>query len=189
MAHPPVPESRLRFHDAALDLLAEEGFAGLKLARLCRRVGVTTGAFYHVFDSWSAFTEELLEHWYRERTAEVAERCAAVTDPGARLDLVLTEALALRHRAESAIRTWAGVDPRVRTVQERADRERIALVEDALLALTGDDAVAHRLARASLYVLVGYEQVTGEPDPEALFWALGHLREVADAEARGARRS
>ena len=173
-------EAHLRFFDAALDLLDEEGFSALKLSRLCERIGVTTGAFYHSFPNWSHFTRRLLDFWYQERTAEIGARAHAETDPARRLDLLIEEAMGLRHRAENAIRVWAGVDPRVRAVQDRADRDRIEVVAEAFVAINGDADFSLRLARAAFYLLVGYEQVSAEQDPDALQWALRTIRGLVE---------
>lgn len=175
-----VNESHRRFFDAGLDLLGEEGYSALKLSRLCDRVGVTTGAFYHAFDGWSDFTDRLLEFWYQERTADIGAQAQAETDPSRRLDLLIQVAMGLRHRSESAIRTWAGIDPKVRAVQDRADRDRIEVVAEAFVAVNGDPDFSLRLARAAFYMLIGYEQVSAEQDPEALQWALRVLRSLVD---------
>ncbi|GAA4119414.1 TetR/AcrR family transcriptional regulator [Nocardioides fonticola] len=176
-----VSESHRRFYDAALDLLAEEGYGALKLSRLCERLGLTTGAFYHAFDGWADFTDRLLDFWYQERTADIGARAHAEPDPARRLDLLIESALGLRHRAESAIRIWAGIDPRVRAIQDRADRDRIEVVAEAFVALTGDPDFSLRAARAAFYVLIGYEQVSAEQDVSALQWALRSIRALIDA--------
>lgn len=174
-----TPEQQRRFFDAALDLLGEEGYSGLKLTRLCRRLGLTTGAFYHSFAGWRAFTDALLEHWYAERTLAAAERLRDEPDPARRLDLLLAAALDLRHGAESAIRVWAGVDPRVRDVLDRADRDRLDLTAAAFADLTGDPARARRLAQTALALLVGHEQLGAVQDPDTLAWALRAIRRLA----------
>lgn len=174
-----VSEAHRRFYEGALDLLGEEGFGGLKLTRLCRRLGLTTGAFYHSFTSWPDFTEQLLEYWYRERTLETGARMLDEPDAHRRLDVLIAAALQLRHRAESGIRVWAGIDPRVRAVQERVDRERVEIVAEAFLGVTGDADYSQRLARAAFYVLIGYEQLSAVQDPDTLVWALRVVRGLA----------
>ena len=59
------------YFQAAFELLAEEGYGGLKLGALCRRLAITTGSFYHHFAGWPAFVDGLLAHWEAEQTERV----------------------------------------------------------------------------------------------------------------------
>ena len=44
-------------------LLAEEGLSGIKVDRLCARMGVTKGSFYWHFTDLPAYMEALAERW------------------------------------------------------------------------------------------------------------------------------
>lgn len=175
--------TKIRFFDAGMEILAEDGYGSLKLAPLCRRVGVTTGAFYHSFDSWHDFTRQLVNTWHTDRTLLAAELARAEVDPEQRVEMLLRVGVSLPHSAEAAIRVWAGVDADVGAVQKSVDRERLAAVTDAFLALTGDPEESADLARAAFYLLVGFEQSTGERDVAALERFLRTLQERALAHA------
>lgn len=183
----PVPvqndRTKGRFFDAGMDILAENGFGSLKLASLCRRVNVTTGAFYHSFDNWQDFTRQLVEHWHTERTLRTAELARAEVDPEQRVEMLLRVGVSLPHSAEAAIRVWASVDPEVAKVQHDVDRERLAAVTDAFLAMTGDPEESADLARAAFYLLVGFEQSTDDHDTVALERYLRDLQQRALAFA------
>ncbi len=45
--------TREAYFETGLEVLADLGYGGLKLAEVCNRLGVTTGSFYHYFASWS----------------------------------------------------------------------------------------------------------------------------------------
>lgn len=152
------------FFDAAMRLLAHEGRAGLRLAPLCRAVGVTSGSFYHHFGSWDGFVDALLAHWESTEThrlVEIAEREAAT--PG-RLDVLKHLALTFPHEAEAAIRAWAHGDATVAEVQRRVDGERRRVVATTLTALEPDPERRERLATLALAVLVGHQQRLGPVD-------------------------
>ena len=51
-----VVAARESFFETGLEILAELGFGGLKLAEVCGRLGVTTGSFYHYFRNWNNYT-------------------------------------------------------------------------------------------------------------------------------------
>ena len=168
-----------RFFVAAMEILAEDGYGGLKLADLCLRVRVTSGSFYHHFDSWQDFTRQLLENWREERTLRVAELARAEVDPAERVELLLRFGVSLPHSAEAAIRVWSGVDPFVAEIQESVDRERLDICTQALEALTDDPNVASDLALAAFYLLVGFEQSTVDRDARELERFLRILQDRA----------
>jgi AcrR family transcriptional regulator len=172
-----------RYYVAGLQILAEDGYGGLKLAPLCARLGVTTGAFYHSFDSWQDYTTRLIDHWHTERTTRTSELARSQGDVDERIDLLMQAGISLPHSAEAAIRVWAGIDPAVAAVQEDVDRERLVAVTEAFQALIGDPESAAMLARAALYLLIGYEQSTGAHDVATLEWSLQQLRALATAMA------
>ena len=168
-----------RFFAAGMEILAEDGYGGLKLADLCLRVRVTSGSFYHHFDSWQDFTYQLVEHWRDERTLRLVELARAEVDPAERVELLLRFGVSLPHSAEAAIRVWSGLDPFVAEVQESVDRERLDITTQALEALTDDPNVASDLALAAFYLLVGFEQATGDRDARELERFLRMLQDRA----------
>ncbi len=109
MARTATPET---FFDAAMRLLAGPGLPALRIGRLCREVGVTSGSFYHHFGSWDGFVAALLQHWAAEEVDRPLElvRRAQVDDPVERVTLLKGLALTIPHDAETAIRRWAGTD-------------------------------------------------------------------------------
>jgi AcrR family transcriptional regulator len=176
---------RGRYFGAAHDILANEGYGALKLAELCDRVGVTTGAFYHVFASWQVFTSAFLEDWLRERTKLTAELTLRLSDPVDQMETLLEAALGLRHRSEGAIRVWSGVDPAVAKVQAAVDRGRYALVLEVMKHAVGG-RIASRYARWGVNVLVGYEQATHPQTVKDLRWQFEKILQSALEERRSA---
>src|SRR3954466_1718228 len=57
---------------AALDLLAEEGPGGVKIDRLCVRLGVTKGSFYWHFTDLASFLAAVADRRGRGRDARQA---------------------------------------------------------------------------------------------------------------------
>src|SRR5258705_10785049 len=105
--------SRESYFEAGLDVLSDLGYGGLKLAEVCKRLGVTTGSFYHYFTSWRAYTAELVAHWVDARTMQVVEAGRAEPDPGRALDTPIQGAFTLPHGAEAAIRVGSSAGPEV----------------------------------------------------------------------------
>lgn len=160
---------------AAYAILADDGYSGLKLANLCDRLNVTTGAFYHNFRSWKEFSRQFLRHWHVERTTRLIELAAREDDPAARLKLLLDTATALPHRAEAAIRVWSTLDPEVATVQHSVDVERLQISIETFKAMSFDDDAARRRAAMGLYLIIGHELAGDVGGADALAWSLERL--------------
>jgi TetR/AcrR family transcriptional repressor of nem operon len=69
----PRPSRKRDFLDAAVTVVARQGFSSASLRALCDAADVTKGAFFHHFPSKEAFAAELLEHF----SASVDEALAA----------------------------------------------------------------------------------------------------------------
>ncbi len=166
----PTLVTREDYFGAATDILSEEGFGGLKMTALHRRLGVSSGSFYNYFQNWDDFVRGFLEDW-TVRTNDIADR-AATADSFERLELLRRLTRTVPHRAEAAIRTWAAMDPAVAAAQRDVDARRVALLETALVQVTGDAELAGLLAESALSMIVGWQQLSRPFDAEKLDWML-----------------
>jgi AcrR family transcriptional regulator len=166
----PIVAARASYFEAGLEILADRGFGGLKLAELCSRLGVTTGSFYHYFSGWNAYTRELLGYWRQDRTVRLIEVIRAQPDPRRRIQAIIDVALALPHGAEAAIRAWSSVDAEVLDVQREVDQERFDVIFEAAFDIVGDALQAQTYASWAVYVFVGYEQATLPREAKMFEW-------------------
>lgn len=173
--------NREGYFETGLEILADRGFRGLKLAEVCRRLGVTTGSFYHYFPNWSDYTRQLVEHWHQDRTVRLREMFSTEPDPRRRMAVIIREVLALPHSAEAAIRVWSSVDPDVRRVQIEVDRERFDVCREYALEIVGDARQAEVFASWAVYMLVGYEQSSMERDPAVYQWISNQILDALDS--------
>ena len=178
---------RDRFFEHGLQILGDEGYAGLKLIPLCESLGITTGAFYHSFANWKDYTDQLLDNWHTEQTTRLIEIAERTPDPIERLEVLLDLTVELPHRAESAIRAWSIADSHVATIQKSVDQERHNVVYPAFLELVGDPELADHFSRAGIYLLVGFEQAESQRRTESLVWALNQLKDAAASRREGNR--
>jgi AcrR family transcriptional regulator len=173
--------SREAYYETGLDVLSDLGYGGLKLAEVCSRLGVTSGSFYHYFESWSSYTIQLVEHWRQFSTNRLVESMRAERDPRRRIDGLINIGLNLPHGAEAAIRAWSSVEPEVYAVQVEVDRQRYAIMRESALEILHDQRQAQLFANWGVYLLVGYEQATLPPDKAGLKWIVGQLLDALDA--------
>ncbi|GAA3542850.1 TetR/AcrR family transcriptional regulator [Amycolatopsis ultiminotia] len=154
--------TRQQYFDAALALLAANGFAGLNVGRLCGELGVTSGSFYHHFGGWPGFVGSLLEFWEQRQVRILAEGHFGTEGPEADFAALMDLTLGLPHQAEAAIRAWSMNDETVRAVQKRVDEARVGTVGRAVQGLVGDAALAGTLTSLGLAMLVGHQQLLAE---------------------------
>ena len=135
--------------DFALTTLAREGFAALKADVLARKLGVSRGSFYWHFADVEAFHAAILKHWREvaaERIIAEVEASAGGENP---LQLLLRRVFVERLALESAVRSWANVDPAARAAVRAIDRRRIRYVQ----GLLGSSGLSPDVARARAQIL------------------------------------
>jgi AcrR family transcriptional regulator len=174
--------TRESYFDAGLEVLADLGYGGLKLAEVCNRLGVTTGSFYHYFASWSAYTRALIDHWMQARTVSALDAIRAEPDSRRRIDALIQESLALPHGAEGAIRVWSAIDAEVCAVQAAVDRQRCDFLVESAFEILRNEHQAQVFASWALYLLVGYEQAALPPrDDGDIEWIVAQLLDALDS--------
>lgn len=180
-----IVSSRAQYLDVGLEVLADVGYGGLKLAEVCRRLGVTTGSFYHRFDNWQEFTSELGRYWVDTQTEQLIYQLWEEPDPRRRLEQLAGMLLTVPHRTEAAFRSWAAVDPEPRALLAAVDRRRFDNIVAVIGRVVPDARSAQLFASWAMYLLVGYQDVLIARDPDALAWAKGQILQLIYAQAPG----
>jgi AcrR family transcriptional regulator len=156
----PIVAARVSYFEAGLEILADLGFGGLKLAEVCSRLGVTSGSFYHYFTGWGAYTSDLIAYWRQDRTVRIIDVIRSQPNPRKRIESIIEVALSLPHSAEAAIRAWSAVDPEVLAVQREVDQQRFEITYESAFEIAHDEAQARAYANLATYLFLGYEQTT-----------------------------
>jgi AcrR family transcriptional regulator len=159
---------------AGLTAVADNGPEGLRIDRLCRRLGVSKGSFHHHFAGAGDFKQTLLaayEALVVEALNQAIEHTAA-DNPKAAL-AGLTAAVSSRDSfyrpdLEVAMRAWAFSDPEVRAVQERIDQRRLESLQGIWSKILDDPAAAHTAALLPYLVGIGASLVQPPTPPEQL---------------------
>ncbi|MEV2270017.1 TetR/AcrR family transcriptional regulator [Nonomuraea africana] len=149
--------------EAGLTVLSEEGAPALTIERLCARLNLTKGSFYHHFRGMAGFKTDLLKHFEAEHTGRYIDGAeSAGASAQAKLDhlanLVLDDKGA-SYDLEIAVRAWALQDAEVHALQRRVDQLRVDYVRSLWRELGGREAEAEPMARLLYLVLVGAQQV------------------------------
>lgn len=144
MERPPSSERRKRrrfnresWLEAALEVLAREGNASLRVEPLSHELDVSKGSFYWHFESRDAFLHALFEHWAERYTRRVkAESESAGGDARHRLRTLVT--LVLREdlsRYDSAFDSWASHEPSIAARVREVKRFRWRYIRSLLAEL------------------------------------------------------
>jgi AcrR family transcriptional regulator len=147
-------------------LLAQEGLSGIKVDRLCARMGVTKGSFYWHFTDLPAYMEALARRWGEVRdSARAAFGELEQLAPAERLHQMMELLVDPRQwTLERAVREWARSEPKVaerlRQSDEWVNRAVLKAFRDA--GFSGADAEVR--ARGMFYAGVGFLHVAGERD-------------------------
>lgn len=129
--------SREAWLDQALQVLARDGNAKLRVETIAAALGVTTGSFYWHFTDRDAFLESLVMHWGVTMT-DIA--ISQMNDLGgsprgrikALMDFVLRNDLA---RYDVSIRAWAAQEPKIRPIVAAVDGRRMDYIRSLLVPL------------------------------------------------------
>jgi AcrR family transcriptional regulator len=160
--------------EAGLAAVVDDGPNGLRIDRLCRRLGVSKGSFHHHFAGAGDFKRSLLaayEDLVVKALDQAIDQTKAATPQAALAGL--TAAITgtpsfYRPELEVAIRAWAFSDAEVRAVQERVDRQRLASLHGIWSKILDDPAEAHTASLLPYLVGIGASLVQPPIPPDEL---------------------
>ncbi|MEC3982368.1 TetR/AcrR family transcriptional regulator [Amycolatopsis sp. H20-H5] len=181
----PASVSRQQYFETALDVLAESGFPGLTIGRLCAACGVTSGSFYHHFGGWPGFVVALLEFWEDRQALLLRELAFGTGGPEADFAALMRLTHGLRHRAEAAIRAWAMNEETVRAAQKRVDEARLKTVGKVIGGLVGDAVTAKVVTAFGMAMLVGHQQLASAGEDTDLGELLDEYTRLVHSHAPG----
>lgn len=132
-AKPRAPRAQLdrkEWIEAAIDVLADQGVAGLRVEVLAKSFGVTKGSFYWHFKDRQDLFDAVLQTWREGRIRDIDKQTSAA--PGKereQLAHVIDVYSANRNRKgisiELAVRDWARRDAQTAAVVEEVDTYRL----------------------------------------------------------------
>ncbi len=115
---------------AAMEVLAREGQAKLRVDRIASDLGVTKGSFYHHFENREDFVASLLAYWSSAFTDWVIGEVKGIDGPASEQLLKLMHIIQREglDRYDSAFRSWAAQDPSVAKEVKKVDLVRYKFV-------------------------------------------------------------
>ena len=168
MANGPTAAGRLSADDwiqAGYAILAEGGLEGLKIDRLCGRLGVTKGSFYWHFKDMAAYRAAVVEAWAQLRDRDRSHfGDLGHLPPRDRLAQMMGSLLGERQwTLERAMREWARTDPAVAESVHTADRLVLSAVRQAFLDAGFQPDDADMRANATFAAGIGFLHLADAP--------------------------
>ena len=146
---------------AALDALAVDGVAGVRVDVLAKRLGVTRGSFYWHFADRDALLTAALDEWERTITTGIIERLETLPSPSDRLRAIFELAYFTpesANRVEPALAADAD-HPIVAPVLWRVTAARLHFLTALFADLGLDPATARQRALYSYGAFLGWLQL------------------------------
>jgi AcrR family transcriptional regulator len=167
--------------DQGLKTLAKSGFTALKAEPLAKAMGVSRGSFYWHFADISAFHAAILKHWREIAAEQIIAGVEAVSAHENPLAVLLRRVFGERLTLESAVRTWASVDPTARAAVQAIDRRRLGYVESLMTQSGLSTEIARARAQILYWAFLGFA-LSDQPLPKAQQQAmLDEMLRIADA--------
>lgn len=155
------------YFSAARDLLVDGDPRKVTIDALCKRVGTTSGSFYHHFGGLDGFVDALADDWSARAIGAVQGSVTDLGDLRGARRLVNERILSQQHNLEAAFRAWGRTNPSMRAAVQRVDRARIAAGQTMVAALNPllDDTAIETFARIAVLILIGAQSY--DPDTAA----------------------
>ncbi len=134
----PTPRfDREAWLSAALEVIAREGQAKLRVERLASQLGVTKGSFYHHFENRDDFVRSLITYWASAFTDRVIDEVGSMEAPAEERLLRLMQIIDREglDRYDIAFRSWAAQDPAVAEDVRKVDLLRYQFLKSLFVEM------------------------------------------------------
>ncbi len=168
----------------AIEALADEGMAGMRVEALAKRFSVTKGSFYWHFKDRQDLFSAVLQTWKEGRIRDIDKQStAAAGNEGDQLLRIIEVYSSNRNRKgisiELAVRDWARRDAQAGAIVEEVDTYRLESARKLFVAKgLSDDEAKSRSLLLYAYVfgqsLMAYDRY----DPKIIDfkrWIAGHI--------------
>lgn len=146
--------------ETALFSLGESSGNAPTIDQLTQKLGVTKGSFYHHFENYQDFQNQLLAFWEDIYTNNVVSLSYQAQSLEELLQDFLAALASTDPGPEIAIRAWAMRDAQVRAYVERVDAQRVAVAQGWFSQVIPAPQQAQFMAKLFNTLLVGCYSVS-----------------------------
>jgi len=135
--------------------LAEGGVEGIKIDRLCKRLNISIGSFYHHFVNIDDYMEKLAEAWEALMLQHLAESLDRDAPPEERLRTFHDRILDLTPRLEVVVRAWSFSNEYTAKIVDKMDKKRMRMITTQFMELGFKNEDAKLLAEVEYATYLG----------------------------------
>ena len=161
----------------AIATLIDEGVSQVKVQVMARKLGVSRSSFYWFFESIQALQDEMLQVWLRKNTGPIIERALRPATTVNKAVCNVFECWLINDMFDPdldiAVRFWGRHEPRIRSVLEEADRQRVDALARMFIRYGYPAEESVTRARVIYYTQIGHFTLQVR---ESLTERFSHLR-------------
>ena len=169
--------TKLDWLNLAIEALVNEGIDQVKVQVMAKKLGVSRSSFYWFFDSIQDLQDQLLAHWLTRNTGPIIERAmrpaGTITKAICNVFECWVDPQLFDPNLDIAVRFWGRRDPRVRSIVEQADDQRVEALSKMYQRYGYDDKDAFIRARILYFTQIGHYALEVR---ETLAMRVAHIR-------------
>ena len=150
---------KINWLEEGMKVLSIEGYPGIRIDKLCLRLNVTKGSFYHHFKNVENYIEVLMEYWEEENTANLIKIVSESRDYEDELERLNQISMNIDFKAEVAIRSWAFHNEEVKKRIEKVDHRRLEYLKTLYTKIGVENDLASNYARLEYATYIGMQQL------------------------------
>lgn len=168
--------------NAARIELLRHGIQSVRVRKISNELGVTTGAFYHVYKNLEELHNDLLTDW-KTRNTDPLIKASLEAAPDGRKQLIAWDSVIQFEQNynpiyDNVIRDWARISSNVKNVVKQIDAKRINALQDIYVNLGYDKKTAEFRAKIMYYHQIGYQTLEVEESLDQRLMNAAYYAEI-----------
>ncbi len=140
-----------------LKVLSEVGYEGIKIDRLCKRLDISIGSFYHHFRNIDDYIEKMIVEWENQMHAQFLECLEGDMPAEQRLNMLQGQILDHPPKLEVAVRAWAFQNPMIERAVDKMDKKRVRMMASLFMEMGQDAEMARQSAEVQYAAYLGVQ--------------------------------
>jgi AcrR family transcriptional regulator len=152
--------NKLAWLRVGIKTIDTEGLSELKISKLCHKLNVTKGSFYHWFKSKEFYKNQLLEYWKHLFTQEFIKQAEQGQNSKQKLSLLCRQCIdgaVNGNRLEFEINAWSQVDETVKKFVYSVYKKRYQYLIGLLSNIYTDEKEVKKQALTLYSLVVGID--------------------------------
>ena len=142
-----------------MQLLSKHGEESIKIEKLCAKLKLTKGSFYHHYKNIEDYVLELMRYWQVTKTENIIYAANTETAFEKKVEKLNSIVVQEDHLVEIRIRAWGIRNSKVNEFIKLVDQKRMNYLKSLYLEKKYNDQNAESLAKVEYAAFVGMQQL------------------------------